>query len=309
MKLRKLKLLAMALSLFAACGGMLSAMETQKSEENSKVNSKSGQNKNKTQNNKPQSNGKSNENSGLQIPHYVYPVGYLGLNEIGNLLGFDYLLFGRYGIIKGAKHLLFGESNKKVEAEKGPYWQYNLSVIQDNKTHNWPDKSEVIKVLERIMDYTNESFLLELTGITKLYVNQKSPNNKFGERVDSNFGDKKTAISLLGVETKKLTDEIKGNFGVSKGNSWVDKFFDNLRGNKKINKAGRVVCGVIYFKFDEDDFRYEVHFAQGGIFDYRTYCDDSPPTAPQDYRMNVKKIGETNEMEVRFRVPVWLYST
>ena len=306
MKLRKLKLLAMALSLFAACGGMLSAMETS---ENSKINSKSGQNKNKTENNKPQSNGKSNENSGLQIPHYVYPVGYLGLNEIGNLLGFDYLLFGRYGIIKGAKHLLFGESNKKVEAEKGPYWQYNLSVIQDNKTHNWPDKSEVIKVLERIMDYTNESFLLELTGITKLYVNQKSPNNKFGERVDSNFGDKKTAISLLGVETKKLTDEIKGNFGVSKGNSWVDKFFDNLRGNKKINKAGRVVCGVIYFKFDEDDFRYEVHFAQGGIFDYRTYCDDSPPTAPQDYRMNVKKIGETNEMEVRFRVPVWLYST
>lgn len=306
MKQKKIKVIAMVFSLFAACGGMLSAMETS---ENSKVNSKSGQNKNKTQNNKPQSDGKSNENSGLQIPHYVYPVGYLVLNEVGSLLGFDYLLLGRYGIIKGAKRLLFGESNKKVEVEKGPYWQYNLSVIQDNKTHNWPDKSEVIKVLERIMDYTNESFLLELTGITKLYVNQKSPNNKFGERVDSNFGDKKTAISLLGVETKKLTDEIKGNFGVSKGNSWVDKFFDNLRGNKKINKAGRVVCGVIYFEFNEDDFRYEVHFAQGGIFDHHIYYDDSPPTAPQDYRMNVKKIGETNEIEVRFRVPVWLYST
>ena len=115
MKLRKLKLLAMALSLFAACGGMLSAMETQKSEENSKVNSKSGQNNDKTKNNKPQSDGKSNKNSGLQIPYYAYPIGGFGLNEVGSLLGFDYLLFGKFGIIKGAKHLLFGGSNKKVK--------------------------------------------------------------------------------------------------------------------------------------------------------------------------------------------------
>ena len=320
MKQKKIKVIAMVLSLFAACSGVLSAMETSKSEKNSKMNLKSDQNNNKTENNKPQSDSKSNRNIDVQIPYYAYPMGYLGLNEIGGLLGFNYLLFGKYGIIKGAKHLLYDEKVEdekgeikikdeikiKAEVEKGPYWQYNLSIIKDDKTHNYPlDKSEVIKVLERIMDYTNESFLLELTGITKAYTHKNSPNNKHGEGIDSNFGDKKTPYSISGVETKQLTDEIKGNFGVSKGNSWVEKFFDDLRGNKKIIKAGRECGGCIYFKFDGDSFYYEVIFFNGGIFDdyYRTHT-----TMPEDYRMHVCKIGKINEIEVRFRVPTWLYS-
>ena len=85
MKEKKIKVIAMVLSLFAACGGMSSAMETSKSEENSKMDLKSDQNNNKTENNKPQSDSKSNQNIGIQIPYYAYPMGYLGLNEIGGL--------------------------------------------------------------------------------------------------------------------------------------------------------------------------------------------------------------------------------
>ena len=227
----------MVLSLFAACGGMLSAMETSKT---SKVNSKSVQNKNKTQNNKPQSDGKSNENSGVQIPYYAYPVGYLGLNEVGSLLGFDYLLFGRYGIIKGAKHLLFGESNKKVEAEKGPYWQHNYDMIMSQKIINSYHTSheQFKKTMERIM---------------------KCPNEK--------------------IFSGKPTIGVYGNY-ISLGNSETgfsyEGFLKNLRGNRKIKWAERVVRNNFHFCFEGiNDREFELIFL-GGF--WNDGCVNSKPS-------------------------------
>ena len=246
MKLRKLKLLAMALSLFAACGGMLSAMETQKSEENSKVNSKYGQNKNKTQNNKPQSDGKSNKNIGVQIPYYACPVGYLVLNEVGGLFGFDYLLFGRYGIIKGAKHLLFGKINKKVEdkanevnnkikneVEKGQYWQHNYDTIMNtNASLKYPG------------DYSNEQFEKTLERIMK-WPNEKILSDKLFVRVNGDYaslGNKVTGFSY-------------------------ENFLKNLRGNRKINWTRRGVRNVFEFTFDGiDDRVFKLSF-NGGFWD------------------------------------------
>ena len=231
MKQKKIKVIAMVFSLFAACGGMLSAMETSKSGENSKVNSKSVQNTNKTQNNKPQSDGKSNENSGLQIPYYVYPVGYLGLNEVGGLLGFDYLLFGRYGIIKGAKHLLFGENNKKVEAEKGPYWQYNYDVImsQDVVNSYSYDREQFKKTMERIMKWPNEKILLGKPKI-RVYGNYQS------------LGNSETGFSY-------------------------EDFLKDLRGNRKIEWAKRGVCNTFNFCFEGiNDRKFELSF-NGGFWD------------------------------------------
>ncbi len=246
MKEKKIKVIAMILSLFAACGGMSSAMETSKSEKNSKMNLKFDQNNNKTQNNKPQSDGKSNENSGVQIPYYAYPVGYLGLNEVGGLLGFDYLLFGKFGIIKGAKHLLFGKSNKKVEdkanevnnevgnkinnnkandginneidneVEEGQYWQHNYDMIMNtNASLKYPD------------DYSNEQFEKTLERIMK-WPNEKILSGKPFVKVNGDYaslGNKVTGFSY-------------------------ENFLKNLHGNRKINWTCRGVHNVFEFTFE-----------------------------------------------------------
>ncbi len=227
MKQKKIKVIAMVLSLFAACGGISSAMETSKSGENSKVNSKSGQNKNKTQNNKPQSNGKRNENSCVQIPYYAYPVGYLGLNEVGNLLGFDYLLFGRCGIIKGAKHLLFGESNKKVEVEKGPYWQHNYDMIMSKETVNsWNYTDQFKKTMERIMKWPNEKILLGKPEI----------------KVNGNY-------QSLGNNVTGFSHE---------------NFLENLRGKRQIKSCNREVSNTFEFLFEGiNDMEFTLTFFGG----------------------------------------------
>ena len=228
MKQKKIKVIAMVLSLFAACGGILSAMETSKSEKNSKMNLRFGQNKNKTENNKLQSDGKSNENSNMEIPYYVYPLGYLGLNEIGGLLGFDYLLFGRYGIIKGAKYLL---SDEKVEVEKGLYWQHNYDVIMNQKVINsyHDNREQFKKTMERIMKWPNEKILLGKPEI----------------KVNGNYQ------SLGNSET---------------GFSYED-FLKDLRGNRKIAQAKRKVSNTFEFHFEDiSDKKFELVFF-GGFWD------------------------------------------
>ena len=266
MKLRKLKLLAMALSLFAACGGMLSAMETQKSEENSKVNSKSGQNKNKTQNNKPQSDGKSNKNSGLQIPHYVYPVGYLGLNEIGNLLGFDYLPLGRYGIIKGAKHLLFGESNKKVEDKAN---EVNYEIRHEV---NYEIKSEVNNKIKNKVNYEIKN---EVNYEIKSEV-EKGPYWQYNYDVI-----KKTikACQMNRVQFEKTLERIMSwpNEKILSGQPKVsiggcknletgfshEEFLKDLRGNREIGLCKCNSSNEFYVSFKGDNKVYGFRFFGG----------------------------------------------
>ena len=70
MKQKKIKVIAMILSLFAACNGMLSAMETSKSEKNSKIITKYASiNINKNSNNKTNKNSKM-KIKGIQIKNF-----------------------------------------------------------------------------------------------------------------------------------------------------------------------------------------------------------------------------------------------
>lgn len=228
MKEKKIKVIAIVISLFAACGGISSAMETSKSEKNSKMNLKSDQNNNKTENNKLQSDGKRNQNTGIQIPYYAYPMGYLGLNEIGGLLGFDYLLFGKYGIIKGAKYLL---SDEKVEVKQGQYWQHNYNMIMSEKTigsyHTYNEKFK--KTMERIMKWPNEKILLGEPTI----------------RVNGNYQ------SLGNINT---------------GFSYED-FLKDLRGNRKIAQASRRAGNTFEFFFEGiNDKKFQLSFG-GGFWD------------------------------------------
>ncbi len=310
MKQKKIKVIAMVLSLFAACGGISSAMETSKSGENSKVNSKSGQNKNKTQNNKPQSNGKRNENSCVQIPYYAYPVGYLGLNEVGNLLGFNYLLFGRCGIIKGAKYLLFdgkvkGKKNEtKNEVKKGPYWQHNynmfLQAISVANCHEFA-KDLLRHCLGKLMGNSSEKFLLDMLGIA-IY--------KFNINVNSFVPIRHFGTELRGLEyyidkdkqKLDLTEQVKNEFGVSKGNSWVEVLFDNLRGNEKVSKA-KLNGETFDFEFDQDNVKFGI-----GIDAPLNIFHKDEEKDPNQYQIVVKKTVATISIHVQFRVPVWLYS-
>ena len=217
------------LSLFAACGGMLSAMETS---ENSKINSKSGQNKNKTQNNKPQSNGKSNENSGVQIPYYAYPVGYLGLNEAGGLLGFDYLLFGKFGIIKGAKHLLFGESNKKVKdkANDGNNKINNeIKNKANNEIKNKANNEIKNKANNEIKNKANNEIKNKVNNEIKNKVNNEiknKANNEIKDKANDEIKNKANDGINNEVDNKiknKVNNEIKNN-EVEKGPYWQHNY-------------------------------------------------------------------------------------
>ena len=277
MKQKKIKVIAMVLSLFAACSGILSAMETSKSEENSKMNLKFDQNNNKTENNKPQSDSKSNQNIGIKIPYYAYPMGYLGLNEIGGLLGFNYLLFGKYGIIKGAKHLLYdekvedwkGEIKTKDEIEKGPYWQHNYNMIMNTNTFwNYPGdyfNVEFEQTLKKIMTWPNEKILLG-----QPYVGVR------GNYID--LGNRVTGFSYEG-------------------------FLKNLRGNQKIKWAERGVRNSFHFCFEGiNDRKFELCFRGGFWNDY--YTNNKPSITLE------KSFGksEANRVSMRFSAQPELYS-
>ena len=204
------------------------------------MNLKSDQNNNKTENNKPQSDSKSNQNIGIQIPYYAYPMGYLGLNEIGGLLGFNYLLFGKYGIIKGAKHLLFddkiedekGEIKTKDEIEKGPYWQHNYDTIMNtNASWNYPGdyfNVEFEQTLKKIMTWPNEKILLG-----QPYVEVRGNYTDLGNRVT----------------------------GFSYAN-----FLKNLRGRQKINWTRRGVRNVFEFTFEDIQDRSFKLIFNGGFW-------------------------------------------
>lgn len=308
MKEKKIKVIAMVLSLFAACGGMSSAMETSKSEENSKMNLKSDQNNNRTENNKPQSDSKSNQNVGVQIPYYDYLIGYLGLNEIGGLLGFNYLLFGKYGIIKGAKYLLSDEKSEiktKGEIEKGPYWQHNhnmlLQAVDESNVHEH-GKNLLKKVFARLIANSSEKFLSTMLGITY---------SKFSNEVNDflpilHFGSAPTFYEKCFVAQDKqqlsLTKQIKEKYGVSEENSWLKVLFDNLRGNKKVSKSSSY-ASCLDLTFEQDNVKFSIRLD----FPYYTFHNDIKKN-PKDYKILVIKIDKESEITVTFQMPTWLYS-
>ena len=160
--------------------------------------------------------------SGLNnLAKVAIPVALVGLVSVGGFL-IHHLLKKESGGDKGNK-----ETKPVKINQKGQYYDENIKMITENDVM---DKEQLDKFIGFINSKNND-FLGEIVCILS-----------GGEHYFKNFN----GFSYDGVEWREHWKELDANViaakGVTKGSSWVEKFFDDLRGNMKIEKLERNGC-------------------------------------------------------------------
>ena len=156
--------------------------------------------------------------SGLNnLAKVAIPVALVGLVGGGGFL-IHHLLKKESGNGDG------GKISPKIN-RKDQYYYENINIIQSQKTQ---DNESCINKLISFINSKNNDFLGEIVCISS-----------GGEYYFKSFN----GFSYNGLKWHEHWKELDANViaakGVAKGSSWVEKFFDDLRGNMKIEKLER----------------------------------------------------------------------
>ncbi|MBO6126389.1 MAG: hypothetical protein J6P21_00070 [Clostridia bacterium] len=115
---------------------------------------------------------------------------------------------------------------KKIKNLKGEYYEENIKMIREQSGMS---KENIEKLIGLIND----------------------ENNSFLDNIDSIWIDNDGLYG--GLFGEKLTEEIIAKAGLTKGESWVKKFLDTLRGSAKIHKIEKSNKGECIIYMSEDD--------------------------------------------------------